>query len=207
MEWLDPAIIDEAVPFSRDPTLDAFNPDNGPPFSPEFVERYRTAQLARNRRITTWAEQQLAQLEHERHWPQGLDDLAFVVHGTSADLRFLDPTIDASDRPPGTLWGNTEVTNYLPAGIGRYSSLRSWINQWSVDRSNGNALLWLPKLEAPVLVVGGSADSGSPPVISRQLYDAIHTARREYLLLPGATHYYENQPDLLRQACEAIVSW
>jgi pimeloyl-ACP methyl ester carboxylesterase len=207
MEWLDPAIIDEAVPFSRDPTLDAFNPDNGPPFSAEFVERYRAAQLARNRRVTTWAEQQLAQLEHERHWPQGLDDLAFVVHGTSADLRFLDPTIDASDRPAGTLWGKTEVTNYLPAGIGRYSSLRSWINQWSVDRSNGNALLWLPKLEAPVLVVGGSADSGSPPVISRQLYDAIHTARREYLLVPGATHYYENQPDLLRQACEAIVSW
>jgi pimeloyl-ACP methyl ester carboxylesterase len=208
MEWLDPAIIDESVPFGRDPALDAFNADNGPPFSPEFVDRYRTAQMARNRRITAWAEQQLTQLEHHGHWPQGLDDLAFVVHGTSADLRFVDPTIDASDRPPGTtLWGQTEVANYLPAGIGRYSTLRSWINQWSVDRSNGNALLWLPKLETPVLVVGGSADSGSPPVILEQLYDAVDNARREYLLLPGATHYFQGQPDLLRQACEAMVAW
>jgi pimeloyl-ACP methyl ester carboxylesterase len=207
MEWLDPAIIDETVPFGRDPALDAFNPDNGPPFSPGFIERYRAAQLARNRRITAWAEQQLAQLEHERHWPQGLDDLAFVVHGTAADLRFLDPTIDASDRPAGTLWGKTEVTNYLPAGIGRYTTLRSWINQWSVDRTNGNALHWLPKLEAPVLVVGGSADSGSPPVILEQQYNAIQTAPRRYLLVDGATHYFEGQPELLRQACEAMVAW
>jgi pimeloyl-ACP methyl ester carboxylesterase len=192
---------------SRDPTLDAFNSDNGPPFSPESFERYRAAQLARNRRITTWAEQQLVELDDGRHWPKGLDDLAFVVHGTSADLRFLDPTIDASDRPPGTLWGKTELSNYLPAGIGRYTSLRSWINQWSVDHTNGNALLWLPKLETPVLVVGGSADSGSPPVILEQQYNAIQTARREYVLVPGATHYFEGQPDLLRQACEAIVSW
>lgn len=207
MEWLDPAIIDESVPFGRDPTIDAFNPDNGPPFSPDFIERYRAAQLGRNRRITGWAEQQLAQIEHERHWPAGLDDLAFVVHGTSADLRFLDPTIDASDRPTGTLWGRTEVTNYLPAGIGRYTSVRSWINQWSVDRTNGNALLWLPKLEAPVLVVGGSADSGSPPVILEQQYAAVETAPRKYVLVPGATHYFEGQPELLRQACEAIVAW
>lgn len=207
MEWLDPAIIDESVPFGRDPTIDAFNPDNGPPFSPDFIERYRAAQLGRNRRITGWAEQQLASIEHERHWPSGLDDLAFVVHGTSADLRFLDPTIDASDRPAGTLWGRTEVTNYLPAGIGRYTSVRSWINQWSVDRTNGNALLWLPKLETPVLVVGGSADSGSPPVILEQQYAAVETAPRKYVLVPEATHYFEGQPELLRQACEAIVAW
>ena len=208
MEWLDPAIIDEAVPFSRDPILDAFNPDNGPPFSPEFIKRYRDAQLARNRRITTWAEQQLAQLQDKRHWPQGLDDLAFVVQGTSADLRFLDPAIDASDRPPGTtLWGRTEVANYLPAGIGRYTTLRSWINQWSVDRTNGNALTWLPKIETPVLVVGGSADSGSPPVILEQLYGAARPTGRKYLLIPGATHYFEGQPDLLRQACESMVAW
>jgi len=208
MEWLDPAIIDEAVPFSRDPSLDAFNPDNGPPFSPEFIKRYRDAQLARNRRITTWAEQQLAQLQDKRHWPQGLDDLAFVVQGTSADLRFLDPAIDASDRPPGTtLWGRTEVANYLPAGIGRYTTLRSWINQWSVDRTNGNALTWLPKIETPVLVVGGSADSGSPPVILEQLYGAARPTGRKYLLIPGATHYFEGQPDLLRQACESMVAW
>jgi len=133
---------------------------------------------------------------------------AFVVHGTSADLRFLDAAIDASDRPTGsTLWGTPEVANYLPAGVSRYTTLRSWINQWSVNKTLGNALIWLPKVEAPVLVLGGSADSGSPPAIFGQLYDAVQTATRKQIVLDGATHYFEGQPDKLRQACEAMAAW
>ncbi len=193
---------------SRDPELDAFNPDNGPPFSAEFIARYRAAQLARNRRITAWAQRQLNTVTAPGHWPQGLDDLAFVVHGTSADLRFLDAAIDASDRAVGsTLWGAPQIADYLPAGLQRYTSLRSWINQWSVDDTNGNALKWLPTVEAPVLVVGGSADTGSPPVALEQLYDAIGTAKRDYVLVAGARHYFEGRPDLLQQACEAMAAW
>ncbi len=209
MTWLDPAIIDEHVPFNRDPALDMFNPENGPPFSDEFIARYRDAQLARNRRITTWAQQQLNVVTQLGHFPDGLDDLAFVVHGTSADLRFLDATIDASDRTIGTtLWGPPATADYMPAGLQRYTSLRSWINQWSVDNTNGNALKWLPTVEAPVLVVGGSADSGSPPVVLEELYNAIGVAaKKEYVLLEGAQHYFEERPDLLRASCEAIASW
>lgn len=208
VEWLDPAIIDEANPFGRDPELDAFNPANGPSYSPEFITRYRAAQLDRNRRITKWAHQQISRLTAPGHWPEGLDDMAFVVHGTSADLRFLDPNIDASDRKVGsTLWGKPEIADYLPAGLNRYSSLRSWINQWSVDESNGNAAIWLPKVEAPVLVVGGSADTGSPPVITEQLYNLIEKAKKDYLLIDGATHYFEGRPELLDEACSAMAQW
>src|ERR1700722_6213142 len=140
-----PPTVDEPAPSPRDADLDAFNPRNGPPFSGEFIARYRAAQLARNRRITAWAQEQLAVLTGGGHWPPGVDDLAFVVHGTSADLRFLDSAIDASDRTTGsTLWGAPEVANYLPAGVSRYTTLHSWINQWSVDQTLGNALRWLP---------------------------------------------------------------
>ncbi|WP_395106270.1 alpha/beta hydrolase family protein [Actinomadura sp. SCN-SB] len=212
-EWLDPAIIDEAEPFGRDPELDAFSPENGPPYSAEFIARYREAQLARNRRITRWAQRQLNRITAPGNWPHGLDDISFVVHGTSADLRFLDPAVDAGDRDSGdreagtTLWGRPEIAGYLPAGLGRYTSLRSWINQWSVDETNGDALRWLPKLRTPTLVVGGSADTGAPPVVLRQLYDAIEVARKDHVLVQGATHYFEGRPDLLEQACEAMVSW
>src|ERR1700753_642406 len=164
MEWLAPAITDESAPFARDAGLDAFDPRNGPPFSAGFIARYRAAQLARNRRITAWAQEQLAAITGGSHWPRGLDDLAFVVHGTSADLRFLDAAVDASDGVTGsTLWGTPQVANYLPAGISRYTTLRSWINQWSVDQTLGNALRWLPVVEAPVLVLGGSAGRGRGP--------------------------------------------
>ena len=133
-EWLDPAILDEHQPFERDPSLDMYDADNGPPFSAEFIERYRAAQLERNRRISRWAEGQLRTFSSSSHLPAGLDDFAFVVHGTSADLRFLDGAIDPSDRQVGaTLWGPPAMANYLPAGVGRCSTVRSWLNQWSVD--------------------------------------------------------------------------
>jgi hypothetical protein len=38
-EWLDPAIIDETDPYRRDASLDLFNPENGPPYSAEFLDR------------------------------------------------------------------------------------------------------------------------------------------------------------------------
>src|SRR5215467_2177441 len=61
--WLDPSVTDERDPVSADPALDPFNPENGPPYSSEFQQRYRAAQRARNERITDWALAQLAELE------------------------------------------------------------------------------------------------------------------------------------------------
>ncbi|MGH3749841.1 MAG: alpha/beta hydrolase, partial [Micromonosporaceae bacterium] len=46
-EWLDPAIADELDPRQRDPALDMFLTENGPPYSEEFLTRYRSAQLDR----------------------------------------------------------------------------------------------------------------------------------------------------------------
>lgn len=54
-DWLDPSVIDEFDPTTRDPSLDMYNPLNGPPYSTEFQARYREAQRQRNHRITTWA--------------------------------------------------------------------------------------------------------------------------------------------------------
>jgi hypothetical protein len=43
LEWLDGSLIDEHDAQSCDPTLDIYNPDNGAPYSPAFLERYRAA--------------------------------------------------------------------------------------------------------------------------------------------------------------------
>jgi pimeloyl-ACP methyl ester carboxylesterase len=206
-EWLDPAIVDEQQPFTRDPSLDMYEPGNGPPFAAEFVGRYRVAQLARNRRIAAWARQQLGQLATTGHGPPGLDDLAFVVHGTAADLRFLDGSIDPSDREVGvTLWGSPPVANYMPAGISRVTTLRSWINQWSIDDTNADSLRWLPEIDVPVGVILGTADVTVLPAMAQQMHDAATRAPvRDLQFVAGGTHYFEGRPDLLSEALDHIA--
>jgi pimeloyl-ACP methyl ester carboxylesterase len=209
VEWLDPAITDEARPFDRDISLDMYHPANRPPYSKEFIARYRAAQIARNRRISAWCESQLAEINADAHWPPGLDDLAFVVHGTAADLRFLDGTIDPSDRQIGvTLWGDPPIADYMPAGISRTCTLRAWLNQWSIDHTNGDSLRWLPEIKAPILIELGTADPTVLPHMAQQMYDAsTATARRDLHLIAGATHYFEGQPELLAEALDVMTNW
>ena len=181
---------------------------NGPPFTDEFVQRYRAAQVERNRRISRWAEQQLHTLAGPGHRPEGLEDQAFVVQGTTADLRFLDGAIDPSDREIGvSLWGPPAIANYLPAGIGRCTTLRSWLNQWSLDTTIGDALRWLPSIDVPVMVVQGTADPVVVPQMAQQMYDAATGAPRRIELVKGATHYFEGQPELLATTQDALAGW
>ena len=143
------------------------------------------------------------------HLPAGLEDLAFTVQGTTADLRFLDASIDPSDREIGvSLWGPPAVANYLPAGIGRCTTLRSWLNQWSLDHTLGDSLRWLPEITCPVWVGVGTADPVVVPEMARQLYDSSSSSTARALVeIRGGTHYYENQPDLLAEALDALCAW
>lgn len=207
-EWLDPAIVDEHQPFERDASLDMYHPDNPAPFSDEFIARYRAGQIARNRRISTWAEAQLNAITAPGHFPAGLEDMAFTVQGTTADLRFFDGTIDPSDREIGvSLWGPPAIANYLPAGIGRTCTMRSWLNQWSIDHTLGDSLRWLPQIEGPVLVAVGTADPVVVPQMAQQMYDAAEKADRQIAFVKGGTHYFENQPEILAEALDTMAVW
>jgi pimeloyl-ACP methyl ester carboxylesterase len=208
-EWLDPSIIDEQQPFGRDPALDMYHPDNAPPFTAEFIARYRAAQVARNERISAWCEQRLDWLANSGEAPVGLDDMAFVVHGTGADLRFLDGNIDPSDRQIGvTLWGPPQVANYMPAGISRVSTCRSWLNQWSLGHTMADSLRWLPGIDTPLLIVLGTADPTVLPHMAQQMYDAAtRSTRRDLHYVKNATHYFEGQPELLDEALGTITAW
>jgi pimeloyl-ACP methyl ester carboxylesterase len=200
-EWLDPAIRNETDPFDRDPDLDIYSGKHQPPFSEEFIATYRAAQVERNRRISRWAEAKRASL------PAGLDDFPFVVHGTLADLRFLDGNIDPSDRPIGvSLWGPPEHANLLPAGIGRYSTVCSWLNQWSIDTTYGDALRWLPKVEVPVLIEWGTADVTVLPHMGEEMHAAAGEGA-EKIAIAGANHYFEGTPELLDQALDGLAEW
>ena len=81
-------------------------------FSQDFLERYRAAQIARNRKITAWVKDKLDEFQRKGRVNE---EFAFVTHGTMADPRWLDPAVDPNDRVPGTCYlGDPKVVNNGP---------------------------------------------------------------------------------------------
>jgi alpha-beta hydrolase superfamily lysophospholipase len=208
-EWLDASVLDETDPTNRDPELDLYNPDNPnqPPYSVEFLERYRAAQIARNRRITAWVKQKLAELSGKGRTQ---DEFAFVVHGTMADPRWLDPSVDPNDREPGTCYlGDPQVVNMSAVGLARFCTLRSWLSQWSYDDAHGDAVKAGPDIDVPALVIGNLADDACTPSHTRRLFDALGHPDKEMREIAGANHYYAGptQRETLREAVEVCTDW
>ena len=203
-EWLDPAVVDEQDPFATDPQLDMFDRRNGPPYSAEFLERYRAAQIARNRRITQRCHDMLAQLK-QRALP--VRNLGFVVHRTLAEPGFLDLSIEPTDRAECRLWGDPLAANYEAASLGRFSSLHTWLSQFSYDESNPDALVHLPRVSTPVLLVQGTADECVLPHHPTSMFAAIGTADKQLTWIKGGTHYLFSREDSLAETVQTIVRW
>lgn len=202
-EWIDPSIFDETRPFERDPELNIYDPRNPhqPPYDADYVARFRTAQIARNRRITAWAKNELASLGPN-------EERAFVVHGTMADLRWTDPTQDPSDRRPHECYlGVPKIANDGPVGLARFTTLRSWLSQWGYDTTNATGLGNAARITCPVLVINNTADLACTPSHAKRLFDAVQHDRKEYHDVTGADHYYIERPDLLPVATGIISDW
>ncbi|MGE0734259.1 MAG: alpha/beta hydrolase [Alphaproteobacteria bacterium] len=206
-EWMDPSVIDERDAFKRDPALSLYHPDSPhrPPYDRAFVARYREAQVARNRRITAWAQDMLAAAKQ-----RGEDNFehCFVVHGTMADPHWLDTTLDPNDRKPNWCYmGVPKMVNDAPAGLARFCTLRSWLSQWSYDLSNADGPGSAARISVPLLVVENSADDGCLPHHGERLFNAVPHSNKERHMIKGANHYYFGQPDKLGQAVDVIAGW
>lgn len=202
--WLDPAIVDDDDPFTRDPELDLFA-TRSTPLDREWVRSYRRAQAQRMGHITDRVKTQLAELTER--FGDTVPDLPIRVHGTCADPRFIDVTLDESDRDPGTLWGDPRSANLRPVTLGSVSTLRSWLSQWSVADSNGYGPARLESVNVPVFVAYGTADRGCFPSMATALYDAVPHSHKELLAVTGAGHYFDGRPDLVTDALDAIIKW
>jgi pimeloyl-ACP methyl ester carboxylesterase len=206
-EWIDPSVIDEADPDRRDLELDIYNPKcpNQPPYTAEFVKRFRAAQLTRLRRRTAWVKDTLAMLKR-----RGGDEVerGFVTYRTMADVRFMDPAIDPNDRKPRWCFlGKPETANTGPVGIGRFSTLRAWLSQWSVDDSNADGPRCATSITVPLLAIENSADDAVPQPHARIIHDAAASRDKRFHVIKGATHYYQGQPELLKEAVETCLGW
>jgi pimeloyl-ACP methyl ester carboxylesterase len=199
--WIDPSVTDETDLLSVDPSLDMFNPDNGPPYSADFIERYRAAQTARNERITAWASGEIARLE-----AAGAYDRTFNIHRVWADLRFLDLAIDPSERTVGCYFGDPKRANYGPWGIGAVSTCRSWLSMWSLAESKCRAAPNLAKVTCPSIVIQSDADQGCYPSDAQTIFDALGATDKTVEMVPG--DHYLLQPDGTRDlVADLVADW
>lgn len=204
LEALDPSVIDELAPDQRDARLDPYG-GPGLSFTPDFLAEYRAAQLARMRRIT---DNVLTTLEDLRRKGGKELERGFVVHRTMADPRYLDPAVDPNDRRPHwCLSGEPETANTGPVGFARFSTLRSWLSQWSIDHSRADAAESVKSVSVPFLAIENSADDGAPAEHMREVSAAAASVDKQYQVIKGANHYYAGQPELRDEACRTVVDF
>lgn len=207
-EWLDPSITDELRPDDRDLRFDIYDSTcpNQPPYALGFVDEFRAAQRTRNRRITDWA---LETLDRLRRKDNGEMERGFVVHRTMCDVRWLDASIEPNGRTVGrTYIGPPAIANAAPAGLARFSTLRSWLSQWSYDLSNGKGPANAARISGvPVLQIENGDDDAVPATHNPAIYAALATLDKEFVHIKGATHYYLGQEAELQQCIESVLRW
>ncbi len=204
---LDPSLLNELDPFGTDPALDMFNPDNTRPYDKSWLATYRAAQKARHERITGWALAKLRELR-DSHGRQLARDLGFVIYRTYANPATLDNTIDPNDRPTGTIFGNAQAVNYSAAMYGRFSTLTSYLSQWS-ELTVADGPKRIAETSVPVINVRFSADEGTFPT-ETAIYSTVCGTRCEDYTLKGARHFPFKQkegPRLVNELADVLVDW
>ena len=204
---IDPSVLDEHDPLSVDPALDMYDKRNGPPYDGAWLERYSVAQAARHRRLTEWALGRLRELETNKH---RADDQAFIIYRTYAKPATLDHRIDSNDRPAGdmTIYGKAQAVNYSAGVFGRYTTLRSFMSQWS-ERSIADGPARLAETSVPCLNVEYSADEGCFPSETR-LYSKVVGRRGEDYVLKGAMHFpflQKNGDRIVATLADMLAGW
>jgi len=199
--WLDPSVVDENDPLSCDPDLDMYNAANGPPYPPDFVERYRAAQVARNDYISEWCLSEMERLGAAAAW-----DRVFSVHRAWADLRFLDLSLDPSDREVGCYGPEPRMSNYGGWGLAMACTLRSWLSMWSLSHSQCRSAPHLRRIKQPSLVLNATADRGIYPTDAQAIYDALGSSDKGLESI-NADHYLENPPGAREECADLLAAW
>ena len=214
---IDPAVCDESDPDCSDPELDMYRASNGfvsaPDWShydPVFVERYRSAQLDRVRRLDEIAKglieenqqaveirsdpgfQGLGEEEQRRVMRREVRERVMTVYRTMANLHYVDNHLDPSSREYGSLLSDRpDLMNQQIMGFGRLCSPHAWLSTWSGHSSNANLLKTLPGIRVPTLVVNAGRDREIyPETDAKPIFAAVGAPDQTFIEFPKARHYF-----------------
>ena len=229
MNVIDPSVVDELDPRATDPSLDMYDPRNGfkpPPewsrYSPDFLSRYREAQIERVRRLDAIAQSKMdlvrkATAEMEApdfaSRPEGerreieraryLEEV-MVIYRTMANPYYVDDSLEPSARVYGSLLSHRpDLMNHRLLGFARTVTPRAWLSTWSGLSSNADLLKTMPAIAEPTLVVHAGADQE----IYREsdalkIFNAAAASDKTFIEFEEARHYFE--PDFGQKESPAV---
>jgi pimeloyl-ACP methyl ester carboxylesterase len=199
--WMDASVVDANDPIATDSGLDLFDAKNGPPYSEDFIARYRSAQVARNNAITDWAECELKRVRGA-----GFSDRPFTVLRTWADPRMVDPTLEPSKRPANMCYAGIPVkANRSAHGIAGASTLRGWLGMWSLRHAQTRAEPHLARIDCPALVINAEQDTGVYPSDAHRIYDALASGDKSQCAID--TDHYFTTPGARSEKADTIARW
>jgi pimeloyl-ACP methyl ester carboxylesterase len=203
---IDPSVSDESDALSVDPSLDPLDPKNGfkePPqsssYSPEFVKRYREAQVERVGRLDQAAKSMIAERFAARKRVKeggGMADRRaaaytqiMTIWRTDADLRCFDLSLDPSERKYGSLWSaDPYSSNYGSVGFARNCSPEAWLSTWSGLSSNALLSKTAPSVRQPSLVIEYTGDQACFPSVIKEIFQSIGSSDKRHEKVRGDHH-------------------
>ena len=225
---IDPSVTDENRPFSVEPGLDMYNPDNGwrpwpdpSSYDADWLARYRIAQRARVARIDEIAATSLHEREQarralnrlERGSPAWIDTRRravfaryLTIYRTLADPAYLDPSIDPDDRALGTVFAfpDPHDANYGYGGLARTMTARGWLSTWSGLSSRAALADTMPEVRLPTLVIHPTGDTEIRVHQAEAIRDAAGGDDVTYETIKGAPHYLHGRR---RETIDLVVDW
>ena len=140
-----------------------------------------------------------------------------VIYRTLANPAYLDPSIDPSSRPIGSIFAAGQDpfnTNYGLGGLARIMTPRGWLSTWSGTSSYANLYETIKGISVPTLVVSADSDMDIYPAQQQTMFENCGAADKTLFDLECADHYLNPvgpQVDKLahpRARCaQQIVEW
>ena len=77
-----------------------------------------------------------------------------------------------------------------PVGLARFSTLRSWLSQWSINGARADSIACGPDVSVPFLSIECGADDAVPQTHIMRIHTAVGSADKTMHRVQGAKLFY-----------------